>query len=407
MPEALADSELLEALKAEAQHPTRVAAAKSLGLLTNAFCARLATAKSRGLVAPTGGGKAVETPDLLRRQVKRLEGELKLVAKEALEHTYIKEKILNLESSVTDADIPSWVLNTKKGHDQPGVPTLVLSDLHFGEVVDPTQVGGVNAYNMAIAKARLKAVGEGAVRLLTIISPEFKYPGLVLVLGGDLVNGNLREESTATNEENIMPVVLALYEQVGSMIETMVEKFGRVFLPCVSGNHGRNTVKTWSSDRHATSFEWLLYNLLAKRYAHDKRISFLIPNGVDANYKIFDTRFLLNHGDSYRGGDGVIGVLGPVVRGDYKKRARNSQINMPYDVQILGHFHQYIHLSKLIINGSLIGYNSYAYNGNFPYEPPCQALFLTHPKHGITFRMPVFAATDARKTTTNWVSVNK
>ena len=402
---ALTTDELQQAVNMEVAHKTLQAAADALGLNANTFQRRLQVAKVKG-VKPNGATvKSEESPDMLRRKVKRLEGELKVVAKEALEHTYIKEKILTLEKMVTECDIPSWVLNMKTGHHQPGVPTLVLSDLHFGEVVDPSQIGGVNAYNMAIAKARLKAVGEGAIRLLTIISPEFKYPGIVLVLGGDLVNGNLREESTATNEANIMPVVLALYEQVGSMIEMMVEKFGRVFLPCVSGNHARNTVKTWSSDRHATSFEWLLYNLLAKRYAHDKRISFLIPNGVDANYRIFDTRFLLNHGDSYRGGDGVIGVLGPVVRGDYKKRARNSQINMPYDVQILGHFHQYIHLSKLIINGSLIGYNNYAYIGNFPYEPACQALFITQPKHGVTFRMPVFATEDAGKHSTKWVSV--
>jgi hypothetical protein len=400
----LTQAQMQEAVDALAQHPTQLAAARAVNVARGSFEYRLREASRQG-VTPSKGVTNVHSPEVLTRQIKRLEDELRAAAKDALEHAYIKEKILGIEKSVTDSDIPRWVLQTKKGANSPGVPTLVLSDLHFGEVVDPTQVGGVNEYNMAIAKARLHAVGEGAIRLLTIISPEFKYPGIVLVLGGDLVNGNLREESTATNEVNIMPVVLTLYEQIGSLIEMLVEKFGRIFLPCVTGNHGRNTVKTWSSDRHATSFEWLLYNLLAKRYAHDKRISFLIPNGVDANYKIFDTRFLLNHGDSYRGGDGVIGVLGPVVRGDYKKRARNSQINMPYDVQILGHFHQYIHLSKLIINGSLIGYNSYAYIGNFPYEPPCQALFLTHPQHGITFRMPVFAAKDARKLSTAWVSV--
>lgn len=411
MPTALTDAELQEAVNAEKQFKTLTDGAKALRLGFPTFQNRLRVARERGIVSSQGVTSdtrtTTEESSALRRQVKRLESELRVVAKDALEHAYIKEKILSLEKATTECDIPKWVLNAKKGHNLPGVPTLMLSDLHFGETIDPSQIGGVNAYNMVIAKERLRAVGEGAIRLLTILSPEFKYPGLVLVLGGDLVNGNLREESTATNDENIMPVVLALYEQIGTMIETMVEKFGRVFLPCVTGNHGRNTIKTWSSDRHATSFEWLLYNLLAKRYAHDKRISFLIPNGVDANYRVYDYAFCVSHGDAFRGGDGVIGVLGPVVRGDYKKRARNSQINREYQTLLIGHFHQYVHLSKLIINGSLCGYNAYAYNASFPFEPPCQALFLNHPQYGITYRMPVYADRERKKLSSEWVSIHR
>lgn len=29
--------------------------------------------------------------------------------------------------------------------------------------------------------------------------------------------------------------------------------------------------------------------------------------------------YLLTHGDQFRGGDGVIGALGPIIRGDHKK----------------------------------------------------------------------------------------
>jgi hypothetical protein len=42
------------------------------------------------------------------------------------------------------------------------------------------------------------------------------------------------------------------------------------------------------------------------------------------------------------------------------------------------------------VNGSLKGYDEYAYTNNFPFEPPTQALWLTHPEFGITISMPVF-----------------
>ena len=66
---------------------------------------------------------------------------------------------------------------------------------------------------------------------------------------------------------------------------------------------------------------------------------------------------------------------------------------------------QYIHLTRLIVNGSLKGYDEYAYNNNFGFEPPQQALWLTHPKHGITFRMPVQVDRKRAAPKTEWVSV--
>ena len=61
---------------------------------------------------------------------------------------------------------------------------------------------------------------------------------------------------------------------------------------------------------------------------------------------------------------------------------------------------------KFIVNGSLIGYNEYAYN-NYGFEPPRQALRITHPERGITFHMPV--QVDGKKAVTDqpWIQWGK
>ena len=41
------------------------------------------------------------------------------------------------------------------------------------------------------------------------------------------------------------------------------------------------------------------------------------------------------------------------------------------------------------------GLDEYAYQANLPPEPPMQALWLTHPKHGVTISLPVFC--DAKR----------
>ena len=63
---------------------------------------------------------------------------------------------------------------------------------------------------------------------------------------------------------------------------------------------------------------------------------------------------------------------------------------IPSTFQLAGHWHTYMHTPRIIVNGSLKGLDEYAFAGNFGFEPPQQALWITHPRKGITFRMPVY-----------------
>jgi len=387
------DKSLLQAaIDAVNQHLTKQAAADALGLPYMTFVNRLKIAK-RFKMGPSKEAmtKAGEEPKLLRAEIKRLETALKDVSKQAedakLTESKVQQQIIGLVRS--PLVVPDWVASLPTKHSSPGTPTLFASDWHWDEVVQPSQIGGVNTYNREIAHKRLKALVETAIYLLKIISPKMDYPGIVVPLGGDMISGNIHDELVATNQFNTMPTILDILSKLIWMIDELLKFFPRVFLPCVTGNHGRNTHKIWAKDRHATSFDWLIYNLLARHYENDPRVTFLIPDGPDAYYRVYDHRFLLTHGDQFRGGDGLIGCLGPIIRGDHKKRSRNAQIDMEYDTMLLGHWHQYIHHSRVIVNGSLKGYDEYAYSNNFGFELPRQALFINHPKYGITFGMPV------------------
>lgn len=149
-------------------------------------------------------------------------------------------------------------------------------------------------------------------------------------------------------------------------------------------------MKTRMKGRNHTSFDWLTYSFLAKRFEGDKRVSFFIPDAPDAYYKIYNHKYLLTHGDMLgKGGDGIIGAIGPIIRGDVKKRSRNAQVDMEYDTLLCGHYHQLMMLERVIVNGSLKGYDEYANANNFGFEQPRQALWITHPHQGITFSMPV------------------
>lgn len=339
-----------------------------------------------------------------KEELKRLRAELKTAQSESIDAAAIKSIIGKTVEKAAQLVPPEWI--TKKAKpSSPGVPLLFLSDLHWGEVVYPSQVNNVNSYNLSIARTRLHAVVDSTVSLLRIIDPPNKYPGIVVALGGDMISGDIHEELAESNEMHSIPTVLDLLEHLIGALNMLADTYGAVFVPCVSGNHGRNTKKIRAKDRNHTSFDWMLYQLLARHFANDKRITFHIPDGPDAAFRIYATRYNLTHGDQFRGGDGMIGALGPIIRGDHKKRSRNGQIDLSYDVLMLGHFHQYMHLTRLLVNGSLKGYDEYANSNNFGFELPQQSLHITHPRHGITFRMPVYAEKHNDKTKRDWVTI--
>ena len=71
-----------------------------------------------------------------------------------------------------------------------------------------------------------------------------------------------------------------------------------------------------------------------------------------------DTRILLTHGDQFRGGSGIAGLLSPLLLGDHRKRKRQTAMNHPYDWMIYGHWHSLVlGVRGLIGNGSLKGYD--------------------------------------------------
>lgn len=348
--------------------------------------------------------------DKMKDRIFELETALKAVRKDTLTDQWVKRKIIGLNEEIVGAEPPEWLLEIPRGIALPGVPTAFWSDWHWGEVVFPNQVNGVNEFNLEIAHRRAKSLVQKTIYLLKqhIVNPN--YPGIVLALGGDMMSGDIHEELSESNEIPQMPCLIDLYGVLVWAIKTLADEFGAVFVPCVTGNHGRNTKRFRAKGRNFSNFDWLLYQFLDKAFEGDERVTFFIPDGPDACYSVVGHKYLMTHGDQFRGGDGMIGHFGPVLRGEKKKQSRNANIGLEFDTMIHGHFHTYFPTDGIIGNGSLKGLDEYAFQGNFGYEPPQQALWLTHPQHGITIQMAVKLETPAGKlvdTGADWVSWHK
>jgi len=354
----------------------------------------------RSMLGTATGERA---PDL-KQQVRELRARIRELEEGALTEDRVKREIIGLRS--VDAKIPDWLVETTKAKHGPGCPVLFATDWHWDEVVDPAQIGGVNRYNREIAHQRARSFITNAIDVLTnhMVCPE--YPGIVFPIGGDMISGTIHEELTATNEAPALASVLDLFGVLTWCVEQLAARFGHVFVPAITGNHGRLTKKVQAKDRAFTSLDWLTYQFLAKRFENDKRIAFQVPDGPDALFQVYGHRFLLTHGDTLgKGGDGIIGALGPILRGDTRKRSRNAQIDQGYDTLIIGHWHQLIQMQRVVCGGSLKGYDEFASSWNLPFEPPRQALWVVHPEHGITFSVPVLVEKSRKqRSATEWIT---
>ena len=306
----------------------------------------------------------------LKSQIKYLKKQLS--KKDQVESTAIRlrQDVYRIKNVPTE--IPDWTLNIKKAtKSSPGVPTLLCSDWHWGEIVSPEQIGGVNKFNPRIARERVQSLVSTTIDLLFNHMVKPNYPGLVLALGGDMFSGDIHEELVESNAQSTLESVRDLKGSLIWMIDSFLTKFDNIFIPCVAGNHGRMTKKYRAKDMVYTNFDWHLYNLLYDHYnpikknkdgslpmsderAINPRVKFLIGDGSDVQYKIYNHIYNFTHGNQFRGGDGQIGHKGPVIRGDRKKRVRQSQVGQSYDTILHGHFH------SLSLERDIIG------NGCFP-----------------------------------------
>ncbi|CAB4204060.1 hypothetical protein UFOVP1387_38 [uncultured Caudovirales phage] len=283
-----------------------------------------------------------------------------------------------------------WLMPTAKPRPSAATLVLMLSDLHLDEIVEPDEVDGLNAYNRTIAVQRMKRWSNNVVKLARHHLSGMKYDGVVLMLGGDTFSGDIHDELKETNEDSMLGSLLYWAEQIASAIDLLADEFKKVHVAAVAGNHGRTTRKPRMKLRARTNFDWLLAKMLERHFAGDRRVTFQIPESSDCLISIYDTNHLLTHGDQTQGGGSIGGIYPPIMRMRARKAQRYLATGASFQTLWLGHWHQYLPSPSMVVNGSLKGYDEYAYISNFSFEPPQQALAIVVPEKGITIQAPVF-----------------
>lgn len=264
---------------------------------------------------------------------------------------------------------------------------LCLSDWHVEEPVRPQNVNGVNEYNLDIAKRRAAKVFEKALLLLEDSRHLAKIDELVVWLGGDFVTAWLHEEGAETN---LLAPDMAIHYAADLIEDGLLTlkkhaKVSRLRIPTSVGNHSRTTKKPRHGNLMETSREYSMYLHLQRRM---RTCNFDWQIGESyLNYQDIQGRLVrFHHGDAIKYAGGVGGPTVPINKAEAQwDKGRKA------DVSFFGHLHQFIPYGKWNMNGSLIGFNSFALKIKAdPSEPPRQTFAIIDKERGLTRVLPVF-----------------
>lgn len=292
------------------------------------------------------------------------------------------EKILDEVSGAAASEVnpPAWLASDAVEPISSTIVGCFLSDIHMGEVIEPGEVMNLNAFNPDICDKRLQRYFHAACKRGKHWADGTNCRGALLVLGGDLISGDihdeLRETNAFTSHEQLSHVVGSL--SVG--LDQLVKTYGRVHVVNVPGNHGRTTKKPTAKLYSRLSYDTLAAKMLSDRFKGDDRITWQFDESTDQIVEIFGRTIFVSHGDRLgtRGGMGFAGPNLPIIRGAKKVMEQLGYAGITPDLILTGHYHTSSNPGIILANGSVPGLSEYGLGLRASWEPPQQWLFLLH-----------------------------
>lgn len=238
---------------------------------------------------------------------------------------------------------------------------LMISDIHLGIEVN----NNVNTYNPKIAKERLNKLIDETINRCK----ELTIDKLHVVILGDTISGlihnTLRYESRLDISDQITEVSNVLVQCIEKLTQSEYIPF--VTITSVNGNHDRIFANK-DDNLPRDSFTKLVNRNIEKDLSYNDKVTYL-HNTVNydeiAVMTIKNKTFVAVHGDK--------------VSKDKCKEQLENILSMDIDYILMGHWHEpnqkQINNTKVFINGSVVGTDSYASQKKL-YTKPCQKLLF-------------------------------
>lgn len=285
--------------------------------------------------------------------------------REARSEDVVEHLIEELKQGFHSIELPTtpfMLVDRSVLNNQEAQPFVLLSDLHYNEVIEGKYIEDYNEFNNQICL-------EGIDRVLTKVQ---RYGGdtLRVYLAGDLVSGIIH----FLDLKGQIPVTSSIIELayfLADRISKLAKQYKNIKVMMVNGNHSRLSLKP-TLDLKAFDFEHLLYELM-KVQVVEKNVKFeyshstyLVDNiGTEDLPKYVG----LFHGDNK--------AFNPTAEAGVLKQFGifDELFGVRVHSLLSGHSHKPVFSSSprggsILVNGCASGSNQFGFNANFlPLQP--------------------------------------
>lgn len=263
----------------------------------------------------------------------------------------------------------------------------LFSDAHIEETVNPQSVMSLNEYNTDIAKQRIQNYFSNLVHCLN----KDEVTHLIFASLGDTISGYIHDELAQTNGLTPLEATQLAQGLLFNGLKFICEKSNveDIYFIGIVGNHSRVTKKIQHANGYKMSYEWLMYqNIKRECEIAGLPITFNLPESEMAVVDTQDNRrFLFIHGFQIRSnGSGTVCGIYPALNRLCMKWDKIFHQDKIY----LGHFHSCVSIPNAMVNGSIIGYNSFALSNGFGYERPAQQYEVYDTKIGLLLTRQIY-----------------
>lgn len=289
------------------------------------------------------------------------------------------------------------------GFDTPQPAIALFSDLHYGSRIDPRATGGLAEYNIDIARERLTRWRNALLRFHQLDSLAIEVPRLhIFALGDDIEgHGKMFPTQAFQMDTNVFFQQLGFVTDMTEVILSLLERYPRVSIYKVYGNHGRvanSSKESYGPDnlelmawehiadrvRAQAGGEWSTSPLTGIHSLTGGLVDFHISRSFFLMAEIEEQLIYARHGH-------MIGGLTRTYTGAQDNKFRmNSIVGKVINYMFKAHLHEAQEAEgeiggQVIQNGCFVGPSLLSVEMNRASASlPSQELYLLHPRKGLT-----------------------
>ena len=251
---------------------------------------------------------------------------------------------------------------------------LNISDAHFGKKT--------SKYDMKIGEKRFTQLVDSVIDIISIHRQSYPIDILNVFWEGDILDGeNIFRNQAHYLDAHVVDQIFKMAPPVTDQLARLANEFKQVNHVCVRGNHGRV-----SKDSHDdANFDRIFYKVLETATRHIPNMTWSIPEGWHAMTKIYDTRFLIIHGNQIKM---TLNLPWYGITTRVSRWAATEDVSA-FDVVCMGHFHSSSVIrwsqKRIFSNGTFVAGDQFALEMLGLESSQSQWLFGVHPKRGTTW----------------------